>query len=200
MKSRWYIGILLLLFACIGTFQKQTTVPNQEIVLEFVDTQVDQKDIKSVIADVQQKLLDIGVSNIQVNETKGSTLKISYYSVTPIDNIKEVLLEENQLVLNQPSENEKKKDTSADYKIDFYELTDPTDLANHNNKLVFEINYNSDRFIVHTNYGFVKSFKVSKEDQLFKIAYNTYKKNPFVKDHTSHKEPEVRAGPQDYNS
>lgn len=196
MKSRWYIGFLLFLFACIGVFQKQVSVPNQEIVLEFADDKVNESDIKSAIADVQKKLLDIGVSDIRVAETQGNTLKISYFSATPIDNIKEVLLAEDQFVLNQDSEGkqeEEKNESSADYKINVYELTDDTDLAN-NNKLIFENHYKSDRFIAY-DYGFVKSSKVSKANQLFKIAYNTYKNNPFTKDYTSHKEPEVRAGP-----
>jgi hypothetical protein len=199
MKFRWYIGVLLLLFACIGAFQDQASVPNQEVVLEFVDEKVDENDIKSTIADVQEKLLEIGVSNIQVTEKKGNTLKISYYSITPIDNIKEILLEENQLIVDQNSDDknkEEKRDSSADYKINVYKLTDDTKLANKD-KLVFENQYKTDRSIVY-NYGFVKSSKVSKANQLYKTAYNNYKNNPFTKDYTSHKEPEVRAGPHTY--
>jgi hypothetical protein len=195
MKFRWYIGVFLFLFACLGAFQEQTSVPNQEITLEFVATEVDQQDISKAIADVEKKLSEIGVVNIIVKETKDSTLKISYYSVTPIQNIKDVLLEETQFVLNQNSENEEKTPTSADYKIDVYELTEQTDLANHKNNLVFENYYKSDRFTLNYNLGFVKNFKDSKANQLFKIAYKTYKNNPFTKDYTSHKEPEVRAGP-----
>jgi len=196
MKSKWYIGVLFLLFACIGAFQQQVTVPNQEITLEFVAADVDQKDISNAIADVKEKLQEIGVSDIIVKETKGNTLKISYYSATPIQNIKEVLLEENQFVLNQKSDDKKEKNsTDADYKIDVYELTNETDIAHHNDDLVFENIYKFDRFTVNHNHGFVKSFKDSKADQLFKTAYNTYKNNPFAKDCTSHKEPEVRAGP-----
>lgn len=200
MKFRWYIGILLLIFAYLGSFQEQVFAPNQEIVLEFVDENVDQKDVQNTIADVTKRLLHIGVSNIQVEETASSTLKISYYSLTPIDNIKEVLLEENQFVFNQNSGNEEDDKTFADYKIDVYELTESTDIANHNNKLVFENSYNTDRSLVPYNHGFIKSINASKADHLFKTAYNNYKHNPFSKDYTSHKEPEVRAGPRFFNT
>ena len=88
MRTKWYIGTLFLLFICFGAFHEEVTLPNQEIVLEFVDAKIDNKDIESTIADVKEKLLKIGVSNIKINETDHGTLKISYYSVFHIDNIK----------------------------------------------------------------------------------------------------------------
>lgn len=196
MKAKWYISTLFLLFIYFGTFHEQVTIPNQEIVLEFTDAKVNQRDVKNTIADVREKLLEIGVSNIKIQETKGSTLKISYYSAIHIDNIKEALLEENQLALNQePEDKEEDNNTSLDYKIDVYELTDKTDISKHNDQFVFDNKYNSDRSTINHNYGFAKSSKNLKANQLFKIAYNAYKNNPFIKDYTSHKEPEVRAGP-----
>ena len=45
-----------------------------------------------------------------------------------------------------------------------------------------------------------KNLEQYKTDQLFKIAYKTNKNNPFTKDRTSYKEPEVRAGPKNYIS
>ena len=199
MNARWYIGTLFLLFIYFGAFHEQVTIPNQEIVLEFADAKVDQRDVKNTITEVREKLLEIGVSNIKIQETKGSTLKISYYSVIHIDNIKEALLEENQLALNQKSQDKEDKDASLDYKIDVYELTDKTDISKHNDQFVFDNKYNADRSIINHNSGFVKNPKVLKADQLFKVAYNAYKNNPFIKDYTSHKEPEVRAGPSIYN-
>ncbi|MFD2566390.1 hypothetical protein [Pseudotenacibaculum haliotis] len=199
MNAKWYIGTLFLIFAYFGTFQEQASVPNQEIVLEFVDTKVDQKDIKSTIADVRQKLLKIGASNITIQETKEGTLKISYHSLTHTDDIKDALHKENQLVLNQNSGDKEENNTSLDYKIDVYELTDSTDISNHNDKFVFEIKSHSDRSTINYNYGFVKSIKTAKANQLFKTTYKAYKNNPFTKDYTSHKEPEVRAGPFTYN-
>lgn len=200
MNARWCIGTLFLIFIYFGTFHEQVSLPNQEIVLEFVDTKVNQKDVKNTIADVREKLLEIGVSNIKIQETKSGTLKISYYSAADIDNIKEALLEENQLALNQKSKDKEDNNTSLDYKINVYELTDKTDISKHNDQLVFNNKYNTDRSTINHNYGFVKSSKVLKANQLFKIAYNTYKNNPFTKDYSSHKEPEVRAGPYIHNT
>ena len=54
MKAKWYISTLFLLFIYFGAFHEQVSIPNQEIVLEFVDAKIDQKDIKNTIADVRR--------------------------------------------------------------------------------------------------------------------------------------------------
>lgn len=195
MSAKWYISTLFLIFTYFGIFHEQVSVPNQEIVLEFVDTEVNQQGIENTINDVREKLLEIGVSNIKIQETKDGTLKISYYSDAHINNIKEALLDENQLVVDQNSEDQENNQSSVEYKIDVYEITDQNDISKRNNKLVFENKYHSDRFTNDHNYSSIKSVKASRGNQNFKTSYRAYKNNPFVKDYTSHKDPEVRAGP-----
>ena len=199
MRSRWYIGILLFIFTYVGIFHEQVSVPNQEIVLEFINEKIDQKDLENTIADLKEKLLEIGASNITIQQTNSSSLKISYYCVVHIDDIKETLLEENQLAFNQNPHEQKGEKDSIDYKINVYELTDTSNVANHNDKLVFNNKYISDRFSINDTHHFVNGLQVSKANQLFKTAYSLYKNNPFAKDCTSHREPDVRAGPQTYH-
>ena len=194
MNAKWYFGALLLIFSYFGAFQEQVSVPNQEIVLEFVDTDVDQQGIKNTIDEIKTKLLEIGVSDIQIEEIESSTLKISYYSAIHIDNIKEALLDEKSLVVDQNSEEEEDQ-SSLEYKIQVYDLTESSDISNRNDKLVFEIKYHSDRFTNDQNDYLAKDTQDSRANHLYKTAYKSYKNNPFAKDCTSHKEPEVRAGP-----
>ncbi|WP_298780142.1 hypothetical protein [uncultured Polaribacter sp.] len=201
MNSKWYISTLfLILFICFGTFQDQVIIPNQEIVLEFIDTKINKNEIKNTIANVKEKLLNTGVSNIKIKETKNGTLKISYYSVAPIKLIKEALSEKNAIVINQNSENKDNKTEYSDYNIDVYELTNQTKISNLEDNFVFEIESNSDRFTTNYNLFLIKHFDSHKENQSYKIAYTEYKKNPFSKDNSSCKEPEVRAGPNNYNN
>ncbi len=195
MRTRWYIGALFLVFAYFGTFQERVSLPNQEIVLEFVDATIGQKELKNTVDDVREKLLRIGASNITIQETKSSILKISYYSTVPIDNIKEELLHESQLIENQDSEKKEDSSTHLAYKINVYELTNETDISNQNDQFVFEIKYYSDRYTSNHNYDLSESFELQKANQLFQTAYKSYKKHPFTKDYNSYKEPEVRAGP-----
>ncbi len=198
MNSKWYISTLFLIILYFGAFQEQVTIPNQEIVLEFIDTNINKKDINNTITDVKEKLLRIGVSNIKIQETKKGTLKISYYSDVDVDNIKGSLANEHQIALNQNSENKENDKPSSNYNIDIHELTDEIDVSNLDDKFVFEIKYNSDRFTTNHNNAFLKNLEVYKANQLYKTAYKAHKNNPFTKDHTSHKEPEVRAGPLEF--
>ncbi|ARV06457.1 hypothetical protein BTO04_06985 [Polaribacter sp. SA4-10] len=200
MQAKWYISTLFLLLIYFGAFQEQVSIPNQEIILEFVDYKINKKDIENTIAEVKEKLLKVGVANIVIKKTKKGTLKISYYSAVHIDNVKEVLVEKNQLVLNQNSENNQKNNNSSNYNIDIHELTDETDISNSDYKFVFEIKYNSDRLTTVNYFALVKKSEQYKTDQLYKIAYKINKNNPFTKDRTSYKEPEVRAGPKYYIS
>lgn len=195
MNAKWYISTLFLALIYFGAFQEPISTPNQEIVLKFVDSKINEKEITNTIIDVKEKLLKVGVSNIKIQETQSGTLKISYYSIVDIDNIKEALAKENQLVLNQKSNNKERKKTSSDYKIDVYDLTDTSDFSTKDDKFVFEIKYNSDRFTTNYNPAFFKNNKTHKADQLYKTAFKANKNCPFTKDHTSHQEPEVRAGP-----
>ena len=192
MNVKWCIGTLFLILAYLGGFHEQVSIPNQEIVIEFVDTKINQKNIINTITDVQEKLLKIGVSNLKIQETESGTLKISYYSTVHIDTIKEGLARENQLVLNQESGN---NTTSSDYNIDIYQLNNETDISNLDDQYIFEIKTISDRSTTNYNSAFIKSLKTYKANQLFKIAYKATKNSPFTKDRASYKEPEVRAGP-----
>ncbi|PWG06605.1 hypothetical protein [Polaribacter aquimarinus] len=195
MNAKWYISTLFLLFSLFGTIQEQVTTPNQEIVLEFFDVTINNKNIESTIADVKEKLLDVGVSNIVINKTKNGTLKISYYSTIPIDNVRKALEKEQKFILNQGSE-KKDKNNTLEYNIDIYELTNEADTSNtSDDKFVLEIKFQSDRFITYNSLAFLKLVDSAKETLLFSTNYNKYKNFPFVKDKSSYKEPEVRAGP-----
>lgn len=195
MNAKWYFGALFIIFSYFGIVQDPVSTPNQEIVLEFTNAEVDQEEILNTIDDVRKKLLEIGVSNISIEETKSGTLKIFYHSLLHIDSIKEALLDENELVVDQNSEEQEDEQDSLEYKINVYEIGDTSDLSDRNDKLVFEIKVHSDRFTNDQSDFFVRDTYESKANRLFNIAYKKYKNDPFSKDHTSHREPEVRAGP-----
>ena len=163
MKSKWYFStLLLILFVCFGAFQEKTTIPNQEIVLEFIDVSINKNKINNTITNVKTKLLSAGVSNILIKETKSGTLKISYYSAIHIDNIKEVLAKDNELAFSQNSENKDKNLPLSDYNFDIYELTNEVDTSNLNDKYVFEIKQISDRFTTNPNIAFFRNLELKK--------------------------------------
>ena len=107
MKVKLYLGTLFLIFIYFGaSYQEQVTIINQEIVLEFVDVKINKEDINTTIANVKEKLLKIGVSNIKIHETKKGTLKISYHSFLATNAVKEVLALENQPLNKNPENKE----------------------------------------------------------------------------------------------
>ncbi|WP_439130729.1 hypothetical protein [Polaribacter sp.] len=197
MKSKWYFSTLfLILCLCFGAFQDQAVIPNQEIVLEFVDGKNNEQYVNNTILDVKEKLVRIGATNILIKDTKKGTLTISYYATVHVNTIKEALSIGDQFELHQNSKNEQNKLPSSTYNIDIYELTDEINNTNLNDKYVFEIKYIAERFSITPNYASLRSLEIEKANQLFKLAYTAYKSNPFTKERTSNKEPEVRAGPQ----
>ena len=122
MKAKWYFGTLLLIFICFGAFQEQVSIPNQEIVLEFVDAKINEKDIDNTIAEIKEKLLQIGVENIHIKEIQKGTLKISYYSNFQIENIRKELAKENKIALNQNSNHKDNSKHSSNYNIDIHQI------------------------------------------------------------------------------
>ncbi len=196
MKAKWYISTLFLIFLYFGAYQEQVSSPNQEIVLEFVDTKINNEDIESTIADIKEKLQNIGVSNINIKKSENGTLKIAYYSAVHIDNIKKELVAENSFVLNQNSDKKEQNKGSFNYNIDIYEITNESEISNLDFKYVLEVKYNSDRFTTHNYYAFLKKFEQSNINQRYKTAFKSNKSNIFIEDKSSYKEPEVRAGPK----
>jgi len=197
MNIKWCVSTFFLI-ACItfGALQKQVVVPNQEIVLEFVDTKINKDDVENTIADIEKKLLRIGVSNILIQENKNGTLKIAYYSTLDVKNIKEVITSKSQNLSTKNKKNNKKENTSYTYNIAVYELAKNTDFSNSNKKTVLNTKYNSNRFTTNNTYAFFSQNSIEKVNFRFTIAYKASKKNPFAKDKSSYREPEVRAGPK----
>ena len=90
-------------------------------MLEFVDTKINRQNIENTIANVRKKLRNIGASNITLRETKNGTLKISYFSIVDVENIKEAIIKGNKFVLDKNTENKDKNNTTSDYSIDINE-------------------------------------------------------------------------------
>lgn len=200
MRAKWYFGTLFLLFISFGAFQEQVSIPNQEIVLEFVDSKIDKKNIAEAITEVKEKLQKVGIVNINIKKNQNGTLKISYFSNIDIDNVKKELAKENKLLINKSSKNKEENNNSYSYNLDIYELTNESDISNSDFKFVFEFKSSSDRFTTYNHYAFFKKVTQHKADKLFTSTFKASQNNPFTKDRSTCKEPEVRAGPFNFVS
>lgn len=199
MNSKWYsCTFFLILFILFGAFQEKGSTPNQEIVLEFVNTNINKQEIKNTISDVKEKLLKVGVENILIIETKERKLKISYFCTLNVDKVKQALEKEDLLSYNNQKENKDNKSSSNKYKIDIHQLNNGTYISSLDDTFIFEIKYNSDRFSTKNLTASLKNLEINGVNKLHKTAFRISRNDPFTKDHTSYKEPEVRAGPNSH--
>lgn len=197
MHKKWYICTLFLIVAFFGAFQEKNTLPNQEIVLEFVDTTIKQDKIALTIANVKEKLLSTGVQNITIQKTNTNTLVISYYSLVNIENIKAVFKESELLANQTPLE---KKQNNSEYNVNIYELSSTKSTSKPNSNCIFEVKFNSERFITSHSSIVLRSSEIKTTNQFFKTKYKANKNKEFTQEQTSYTEPEVRAGPVTHTS
>jgi preprotein translocase subunit SecD len=200
MNAKWYFSTLIIALTLLGVCQKQDSVANQEIVIEFVNVEATKEDFQNAITNIKAQLLDVGVANIKVQEAEDGTLKITYHSDINVANIKEILSKDNHLVLgyasSNPSNDSHSSDDTSDYNLDVYEIKQGTESSSlGGGKYVLEVKYDYDRFTNPNVYFPQGGEPVCKLDHAIKTAYKVNKNIAVAIDNTSHKEPEVRAGP-----
>ena len=92
MRIKKYISAIVILLALLGVVhQQQSTLPNQEIVLQFNNVDLTSEDVQNTILLVEKELHSIGVNDFQVKENENGRLKITYYSDADVDLIKRIL-------------------------------------------------------------------------------------------------------------
>ncbi|TSE08911.1 hypothetical protein [Aquimarina algiphila] len=206
MKKKWYFAILITALATLVVIQQQTVVPNQEIVLEFVDIEVTSKEAQNAITIVKKQLQSIGVKNTRISKgLKDGKLKIAYYSDADVEYIKRILSEEQNVALDHVfyGQNENKNDkqfpldqNSKDYNLDVYEIQKSTDSnADFNGKYVLEIKHERDGYSGDNTYSFIAIIDIDHINRLVKVAQKVNTNIAIAIDNTSRNTPEVRAGP-----
>lgn len=152
MSLKKYIGIIVVLLVLVGAVkQHDIDVPNQEIVLQFSDTQVGFLDAKAVIAIVEKELSQVGVHAFQVIENDVNILKITYYSDADIAVVKRLLTQRiraelgsdhDDMPLGLPIDFD-----TVSYNIDVYEIQNGSGSNSGLNGLTYlELNHKADRF------------------------------------------------------
>ncbi|WP_439152028.1 hypothetical protein [Winogradskyella sp.] len=201
MKTKLQIGILIMLFAFLGTYVEHTSVPNQQIVIQFEDGSISASDAESAINNIREKLHNIGAEAILIGDNEDGRLKITYYSDAAIDIVQNVLSQETDYSLYPDSNNENpfKTPISSDehsYQLNISEIQNSgSNSWDFEGTQVVELNHKSDRF----NHLKVNSSAKHNSSN----AHNVLCSNELIKaeiiafyiDSLSYKIPEVRAGP-----
>ncbi len=204
MKKKWYFRILTTALTLLVVVQQQTVVPNQEIVLEFINGEVTSLEAQKAIAIVKKQLQSIGVENARISrELKNGTLKIAYYSDADVAFIKRILSEKQNVALdhvfydqNEDGNQFPLNQNSKDYNLDVYEIQKSRDFGSDFNGIsVLEVKQEQDGDYNPNVPSFITGVEANDINSLIKVAQKTHTNIAIAIDNTSHKIPEVRAGP-----
>ena len=198
MNLKRYFSALIIILALLGLSQHDMSLPNQEIVVQFTEKASSDTSEKA-IAIVKNQLHSIGIDNIEVIHEEDGRLKIKYYSDIDVENVKDILSQEKSLKLGYSSN---KHDSSRlpsndgpySYNFDIFEIQKPTDSDwDFEGTLVLELKPDGDRF--SNPKVFASTDEIEVEVDITKVAYKLHSNIAIAIDNSSHKIPEVRAGP-----
>lgn len=204
MKAKWYLGTFIFIFIFLGVVNhNQIPEANQEIVLQFTHLKVSANEAKNTIAILKKQLQAIGVDNIQVEEQVTGGLKITYYSNTDAASVKKILSEadvltsenttsqSNRIPLQLPSHKK-----TSNYNLDVFEISKKDVGTGFGGACALEIKADYNRFYIPVVSVPTKSNVVHSIEQSKKETYKFQRFMALAIDNTSHKIPEVRAGPK----
>ncbi|MEM7087444.1 MAG: hypothetical protein AAF489_14755 [Bacteroidota bacterium] len=202
MQSKGYFSILFVILALIGISWEHTSKPNQEVVVQFNNSDVSCDEAQNAIAIVKLQLQGIGVENIQVVEEAGGRLKITYYSNMDVAVVKSIISDGEKLELSRVSfpQDEKSSELpssedSVSYELNVSELHKPTNSNVDGDGFILELKSNHDRYVPPVVYYTFSEIAVRDKNRIEKIAYAVHRNMALVIDTSSHNIPEVRAGP-----
>ena len=203
MIKKWCISTFIILFTILGVVNLDTVdLPNQEIVLQFNDSEVTSEDAKNTIAIVKEQLLNLGVSNIKVKTLKKGALKISYHSDANTSVIKETLSKDFNLAIAFSSENKNNEsprlpsdENNLEFNLNVYEIQNSNDANwDFNGTIVLDFKSKNDQIFNSNTFLSLVNLNL-KENSKVKVAYSIHRKITIAIDNSSKSIPEVRAGP-----
>lgn len=201
MINKWFLGSLLVVLAFIGISLDQTAIPNQEIIIKFSNENVLQESSSEAITLVKSELEKINVSNIKIEEVVNGTLKITYYSEIDVLEVKKIfskstLLNQSSLYTSQEEGQDLPFDNEdiENYHLDIFKIQDSNDVDGQTGAIA-ESKSESTRFSSVNSYAYLKIQGTQSLKNIEKVAYCVGLTCSLSINNTSHKIPEVRAGP-----
>ena len=202
MNKKWYFFGLLIALAFFGISLEQTAVPNQEIVVQFNGDSISSDEAQQAISEITEQLKSIGVADIQVSEMLDGTFKVTYFSTIDIAVVDDLFNKQNKLQLGESAfgktENPSKipfNNDSNTYKLEVIKIHKDygSDLGFHG--LPIEIKSLKDQYLNQVVSLGTSGINFDLKNSVEKEVGKNYHYVSFSKNNTSHKIPEVRAGP-----
>ncbi len=130
MNWKIYIPIFIVILAFFGVSLEQSVVPNQEIVVRFEASYLNDEQSENTISEITNQLSAVGAIDIQVSKIKNGTLKFTYYSNVDVSIIKNLFQKEHQLLFENTAFNKNNDSTEIpfnknqrNYKLEVAKIT-----------------------------------------------------------------------------
>ena len=202
MKARWCISAIIFILTLFGVVnQQQSSIPNQEIVLQFTDVELTSEAVQHTIAKLKSQLQSIGVEKLKVENSENGQLRITYYSDADVASIQKKLLKAKRVALNYALNDEGQsktpsKDIEISYNLDIYEIQKTNDfLSDLDGKFVLEPKLKNDRSSSPNFEMSINDVQCNDHCELVKVAYKVSRNISIEISDALHYIPEVRAGP-----
>ncbi len=199
---KWYIPVLIIALAFFGVSLEQSTLPNQEIVVQFNTENVSVSEAEQAIAEVTSQLKSIGVENVLVSKIQNGKLKVSYYSAKDVAAIKSLF--GNQINLQLAGTDFNKTDDSSNipfskdahiYKLDVVTIQQDYGTNLDLQGVLVVLKSAKDQYLKPVFTIPASENGVDLKQAVALVAFKNYRDISLLIDHTSYKIPEVRAGP-----
>ena len=203
MKSRWNISLLIIILTVIGAVcPQQTTVPNQEVILQFNESEVSNENAQSIINLVKVELQNVGVEYFEVKENEYGKLKITFFSELDVTTLKQILTKKIRSNLDASADDEGEplslpfKDTSLAYNLDVYEIENGKDTdSGFNGAVALELNHKPDQFYNPNVFVSNTPLDFQTSNYNLKVSYKANRTIALAIKDALRNIPEVRAGP-----
>lgn len=198
MKNNWFLSAFIIALAILGISLDNGTVANQEIIIQFSNTETTLDRSQNTLSLVKRQLETIDVDNVKIERLVNGALKVTYYSDIDVSAIKEIVTSALESELSNtvytadnglPFEKE-----SETFQLDIYKIQEPNDLGGAASNII-EYKSQTTRSSSAKTYATLHKIEIQEKSATDKIAYNAHRDHPIALNNSSHKIPEVRAGP-----
>ena len=172
--------------------QYQKPSANQEIVIQFTDSQFSEAETEASLASISDALQQIGAESISIISKENGFFHIAYHSDKAVSSVKQILSDKAEIAFDDSSESS--EEDTQNFNLDIFQIENGNSASwDFEGQQVYTLK--SDRSFNPDVYRFPVLVESSKIHIDLKVAYNANQLVVFVSDNTSHNIPEVRAGP-----
>lgn len=200
MRNKWFFVAFVAFLAIVAVRLEHTVAPNQEILIQFSNSEIAQGQTQDAISLITTELKALDIDDLQVEQLKNGAFKVSYYSAVELVKIKETLSQAVALlhgnsVTSIPQDKQLPFDKDiVPYQLDIYKIQDSSDLGGAMSA-VLESKFEITRSTSYKTYAAIYKRQIEQKDKQVIFNCACYSSASIGLINAFHKIPESRAGP-----